>query len=154
MEETRIIQKYYRAVLAYCCMKLSGDVQGAEDCTQEVFLALHRKFSAMRKDNVQGWLCAAADREVLAYRRRNPVHLSDEDIPEPSAPPEVWQSSPLDALGEADARLVKAYFGGEDRTALAAEYGMSVEALYQKVHRLRQKLRDHQMRGERSHEKQ
>lgn len=155
MDENRIIRTQYAAILRYCCMKLGGDVAGAEDCTQEVFLALHRKRALVRDENITGWLYAAADREVKTYRRKNPPHLSDADIPEPSVPPEVERSaSPLDGLGETDRRLMAAYYGGADRTALAAEYGLSRDALYQRVHRLRQKLRGQapNRKGEEDHE--
>ena len=152
MNETKIIQTHYRAILSYCCMKLGGDVPGAEDCTQEVFLALHRKQETLHERNITGWLYAAADREVLTYRRKHPPHLSEEDIPEPSAPPEVWQNETvLDALGEDDRRLITAYYSGADRGVLAARYGLTRGALYQRIHRLRDALRA-KLKGEGEHE--
>lgn len=135
----KLVQAHYKAILSYCTMKLRGDVHAAEDCTQEVFLLLHRKLPELTDSNLAGWLYAAADRAVLTYRRKNPVLPDADDYPEPSEEPP--EPGVLDELEENDRRLLSAYYAGADRNALAASLGVSVEALYQRVHRLRERIR-------------
>lgn len=55
-----IFKEYYEKILNFCYAKI-GDRQLAEDCAQEVFLALSKKMHSLRLDtNIAAWLYGAA----------------------------------------------------------------------------------------------
>ncbi len=136
-----IYKEYYHKVFQYCRTRLNGDVHAAEDCTQEVFLILHKKIKKLvMLDSILPWLYAAADREVRRYRRKHPEMLDIDEIPEPAAP-EWIQDSVLDILDEEDRRLAELYYGGAEKFALAKEYGMTLDALYKRMQRIREKVK-------------
>ena len=140
MYET-LLKRYYSPILFYCCTCLNGDTFAAQDCTQEVFLALYRKLDTLQPDNIQGWLYAAADLEVKAWRRKHPETVDLEAVPEPSYTPEfLEQESLLDVLTDREQQLLRAYYSGEDRWSVAKKFGLSLNALYLRVSKLRKKL--------------
>ena len=76
-----IYQKYYAVILRYCRVRLHGDLQGAEDCTQEVFLVLHKKLKRLTElESILPWLYRTADREIKAYIRKHPITVDLDDI--------------------------------------------------------------------------
>ncbi|MBP0973748.1 MAG: sigma-70 family RNA polymerase sigma factor [Oscillospiraceae bacterium] len=140
----QILKRHYAGILLYCCVRLQGDRYAAEDCTQEVFLALYRKFHEIdTTKDIRPWLYAAADREILAYRRRHPQTIDLESIPEPAETPafaEPPAESILDRLPSKDRSLLEAYYSGADRVQLARKLGISVNTLYMRIWRIRERL--------------
>lgn len=140
----KLLNRYYTDILLYCCARLCGDQYAAEDCAQEVFLALYRKLSGLDLDrDIRPWLYAAADREILAYRRRHPATVDLDAIPEPAELPDFTDSQAetvLDRLPEKERRLLEAYYSGADREQLARHMGITVNALYLRVRRIRKQL--------------
>lgn len=64
MDFDNIFREYYEKILNFCYAKI-GDKQLAEDCTQEVFLALSKKMCSLRLDtNITAWLYGAAKNEI------------------------------------------------------------------------------------------
>ena len=140
----QILNRHYTEILLYCCAHLYGDQYAAEDCAQEVFLALYRKFDELdlNKD-IRPWLYAAADREIRAYRRKHPETVDLDAIPEPAETPEFTEAQAetvLDCRPDQDRRLLEAYYGGGDRMKIARHMGISVNALYLRIRRIRKRL--------------
>ena len=139
-----ILKRHYTDILLYCTSRLKGDRYAAEDCTQEVFLALYRKSHTLdlTKD-ILPWLYAAADREILAYRRRHPETVDLDAVPEPAELPtftETEAETILDRLPKKERRLLEAYYSGADRVQLARSMDISVNALYLRIRRIRERL--------------
>lgn len=137
-----LINKYYSYILKYCLFKLNSDKQGAEDCTQEVFLVFVKKVNEldMSKD-LRYWLYAVADRKIKEYKKKHSYTISLEDIPEPSYEM-VLDDSPISLLPQDERDLITAYYTGEDKLKLAQKYNISLTALYMRVFRIKEKLRD------------
>ncbi len=137
-----IYREYYSAVFQYCRTRLNGDFAAAEDCTQEVFLVLVKKIKMLAKlESILPWLYGTADLEIKKYRRKHPEMTDIDEIPVPAAPEHA--ESPLDILDEEERRLVELYYGGADKYALAQQMGISMDALYKRIQRIRQKLKEH-----------
>ncbi len=137
-----LYREYYKTIFQYCRVRLNGDIHAAEDCTQEVFLALHKKLQHLvRLDSILPWLYRAADREIKAYRRKHPETVDIDGIPEPAESEQV--DSPLDILDDEERRIAELYYGGADKYALAQSLGITLDALYQRMHRIRQKLKEY-----------
>ena len=135
-----IYQKYYAVILRYCRVRLHGDLQGAEDCTQEVFLILHKKLKRLTElESILPWLYRTADREIKAYLRKHPITVDLDDIQEPSTSGET--NHVLDELESEERQILELYYSGVDKQKLAQSMGISTVALYQKVYRIREKLR-------------
>ena len=140
----QILSRHYTEILLYCCAHLYGDTYAAEDCAQEVFLALYRKLDSLDlKKDIRPWLYAAADREIMAYRRRHPETVDIDDIPEPAVIPDFTEAQAetvLDHLPAKDRQLLEAYYSGADRLRLAKKLGISANALYLRIRRIRKRL--------------
>ena len=137
-----IYREYYGTIFRYCRVRLNGDIQGAEDCAQEVFLILHKKIKKLVElDSILPWLYQTADREIRTYRRKHPETVAIDEVPEPIVPFE--EESVLDHLNEEDRRFIEQYYSGIQKTDFAKQYGISVDALYKRVQRIRKKLSEH-----------
>lgn len=144
-----LISKYYDSVYNVC-LSLLKDCHAAEDCTQEVFLLFFRKREKLDlSDNLSSWLYGAARNLSKEYRRKHseiPVELPDDT----AAVTDVWNTfieqinEIYSILGKEDAQLLIEYCetNSQEREKLAERYGMSVNALYQKIIRLRKKLKE------------
>jgi RNA polymerase sigma-70 factor, ECF subfamily len=111
------LRTYERRVLGLA-LRLTGNLDDAQDAAQEVFLRLHRNFRALDADAVAPWLhrvtvnvCA----DVLRRRKTRPAVSIDRDHastePNPEAQAERERNRQL--LGAALARL-----GEKERAAL------------------------------------
>lgn len=140
-----IVREYYSEIKTYCKAKLNGNMQAAEDCTQEVFLALFRKMDKLKlSDNIRAWLYEAARLEVLKYIHKNgePV-LSLEQLPDiPSDEILEEKESVFDILSDKEMKLIKSYYLDCDKTELANENNLTMNGLYLKIHRIRKKISD------------
>lgn len=144
-----LISRYYDNVYNVC-LSLLHDRHAAEDCTQEVFLLVFRKREKLDlSDNISSWLYRAARNTAKEYRRKHteiPAELPGDTSSAPDA--ENGFSEQINEiysiLGKEDAELIIEYCetDNKEREELAARHGMSVNALYQKIIRLRKKLKE------------
>ncbi len=147
---TLIIEKYYREIFSYCYAKLGYSHHSAEDCTQEVFVVFFSKHERLDEtDNIRLWLYRTADNVIKTFMRKSPpVAVSIEDsseamnIADSGGFTEV-SDSPLDILDPEERQLLELYYDSDygQRTAAAKRLGISLPALYRKVHKIKKKLR-------------
>ena len=136
-----IYRKYYTAILKYCNMRLQNDFYAAEDCAQEVFLVLLKKLpKLMYYDNLGAWLYRTADIVMKNYRKKHPETTDIDTIPE--IPEELPPESILDELTQEERELLEAYYNGEDKIKLAGKNGMTLKALYVRIMRIKNKLKE------------
>lgn len=137
-----IFREYYEKILNFCYAKI-GDKQLAEDCTQEVFLALSKKMHKLKLDtNISSWLYGAAKNEIKRCLRKNKHNnISVDDLAE--LPQKTQENiGLLDEIitTEEYSILENYYLNGEDISKLAKDKKMSVSAMYQRIHRIKQKI--------------
>lgn len=139
-----IFRENYEKILNFCYVNV-GDKQLAEDCTQEVFLALSKKMHSLRLDtNITAWLYGTAKNEIKKCNRKNrrdSVSLDDlAEIPQKSN----GNSGVFDEILTAKEYhvLEEYYLNGEDISKLATDRNLSVSAMYQRIHRIKQKIRN------------
>lgn len=136
-----IYREYYETVFRYCRVRLNGDLHAAQDCTQEVFLVLHKKLKKLVDlESILPWLYQTADHEIKNYRRKYPAMIDIDEIADLAAPQQ--EDSPLDILDEEERKLVDLYYGGADKYAIAKNLGISLDVLYKRMHRIRKKLKE------------
>ncbi|MBR3269095.1 MAG: sigma-70 family RNA polymerase sigma factor [Oscillospiraceae bacterium] len=146
----KIIRENYAAVFRFCNVRLSGDADGAEECAQEVFLLLLQKKDELDlKGPIDRWLIAAASRITKQYLREKAKQTAMETdgvenlIDKTSEPTE--RAPVLDMLTDAEYEFLLRYYSAdrESHEALAAELGISVNTLYQRVHALKKQDKTH-----------
>lgn len=142
MDFDDIFREYYEKILNFCYAKI-GDKQLAEDCTQEVFLALSKKMHSLRLDTkINAWLYAAARNEIKKCRRKNKQNgIPLDDLAE--IPQETNENSGTleEILTAEEYRVLEEYYlNGEDISKLAADRKLSVKAMYQRIYRIKQKI--------------
>lgn len=143
----QITNKYYAEILRYCQYKLQNDSFGADDCTQEVFLLLVRKADELNlKQNIRGWLYAVADRMILKYikdkQKREELIAGDlESVSDVPAEQETHRRE-FDVLSDAEYAILKKYYftDAAGREQLARELNISMNALYQRIYNITQKV--------------
>ena len=143
---TEIMERYYKTIYKFCYMKLNGDAQAAEDCTQEVFLILYKKINKIKKDeDVLYWLIETASREIKAYIRKNPKNIDFiEDISEKSLSTDFEfadENEILYILTEQERKIIEDYYTGKEKNSIAKENNISLHSLYLKIHRIKSKLK-------------
>lgn len=137
-----IFREYYEKILNFCYAKI-GDKQLAEDCTQEVFLALSKKMHKLKLDtNISSWLYGAAKNEIKRCLRKNKHNnISVDDLAE--LPQKTQENiGLLDEIitTEEYSVLENYYLNDEDISKLAKDKKISVSAMYQRIHRIKQKI--------------
>lgn len=66
---------YYPFILKYCTARLGSDSYIAEDCTQETFFILYKKFrEGIIIENPKAYLCRIADRIILKRKSKKFLH--------------------------------------------------------------------------------
>ncbi len=146
-----IIQTYYREIYSYCFAKLNYQHYAAEDCTQEVFVIFFSKHEKLEiADNIRIWLYRTADNVIKSYLRKNITNdVSIENTPEileiaaESSFSDESAESPLDILTDEERKLIEAYYDTDygKRSDAARKMGVSLAAMYQKIHKIKKKLR-------------
>lgn len=144
----KIIEDNYAAVFRFCNARLRGDFYGAEDCTQEVFLLFLQKKDALDlSGRIDRWLIAAASRITKQYIRKKAEQTAFEtggieDITDSSAE-QNERSELFDSFTDDEYNLLIRYYStdAELRGELAAEMGISVNTLYQRIFKLKSKIR-------------
>jgi len=157
--DTAAFERLYRAHAGRVyglCLRMTGDVQAAEDLTQETFVNAWRNLATFEGRSGFGtWLHRIAVNAVLGRRRspqrRGEVSLTDEEgverefaSPEPTDP-----STPLDleraiATLPAGARDVLVLYGvyGYSHEEAAGMLGVAVGTCKAQLHRARRLLRE------------
>lgn len=143
-----IIEQYYGEIYRYCYVQLDFDAYAADDCTQEVFLALIKKSRRIKlSDNIRAWLYDAARKELKSYRRKKrkdlTISIASVEIPDRGGFSDPEEYAAFSSLTEEELNLLNAYYDSDfgTREQLAQEFGMTLPKLYKTVHRLREKLR-------------
>lgn len=147
----RLINQYYRELYNYILVRLRYDTQSAEDCTQELFMTFFRKHKTLNDtDNIRLWLYRTADNVVMTYRRKNNGDtVSLEDSPQAMNtpffdPPADDGGSILDEyLTPEEIEFVRLYYGSDygERDKTAKKLGMTVTALYQRIYKIKSKVK-------------
>lgn len=140
MNFDNIFKEYYEKILNFCYAKI-GDKQLAEDCTQEVFLALSKKMHSLRLDtNIAAWLYGTAKNEIKHCLRKNKQNdISLNDLAE--IPQEKNHGLFEEIVTEEEYHVLREYYlNGEDISKLAADKKLSVTAMYQRINRIKQKI--------------
>ena len=146
-----IISQYYTEIYNYCFARMNFDSYAAEDCTQEVFITLFRKIKDLDDDNIRLWLYRSADNIMNTYRRKNIRNdLSIEESPEVRNTAENpfdddESESILNILDDEEVKIVREYYSSDygDKKSVAKKLGLSVTSLYQKIHKIKDKLKKH-----------
>lgn len=136
-----IYKEYYHIILNFCYFKLNNR-ELAEDCTQEVFLALAKKMHTLRLDtNIAAWLYKAAKIEILRCNKKHKHNISLDEIDD--IPQEIVESQGIfdDIITEDEYQTLNDFFvNGEDVKKLAVDRKLSLSAMYQKINRIKQKV--------------
>ena len=144
-----LIHRYYNNVFGLC-MSLLNDRNAAEDCTQEVFLLFFRKREKLEmSENISKWFYSTARNVVASYRRKNSgisAELTEEmeNIPQEEDSYREQIKEIYDFLGKDDEDFLIEYCEADKvkKEEIAKKNGMNMNALYQKIIRLRKKLID------------
>lgn len=142
MDFDNIFREYYEKILNFCYAKI-GDKQLAEDCTQEVFLALSKKMHSLRLDtNINAWLHGAAKNEIKRCLRKNKRDsVSLDDLAAISQEADESNGTLEEILTAEEYHILEEYYlNGEDISKLASDKNLSVGAMYQRIHRIKQKI--------------
>jgi RNA polymerase sigma-70 factor (ECF subfamily) len=98
----QLMRKYERLVLV-TALRLLGNLEDAQDVSQEVFLKLYRNLGKVEAEGaLAGWLYKVTVNACYDLRRRRPASVSMEDSPEPVAP----ASDPQQGVSEQERRRV------------------------------------------------
>ena len=144
IEETfleRIIADYYEILIRYCMARMHRGYSEAEDVVQEVFLVKNKDGKDKKLNN-----------KIMKYLSKNPwfediteiVDLPEQEITEP-------EDNIFELLSDSELDLLKNYYYGADKEKLASQNGLSVNALYSKVKRIKKRLKESQNQGENKH---
>ena len=143
-----LIKKYFPEILRYCKARFHGDIDSAEECTQEVFLLfLEKKDELDLTDNIRGWLYAAADRIIMHYNRRKAIRskYEGEDIEKAESftveSIEEQINSVFDELSEEEYSLLQQYYETDDKSRLALQLGITMNTLFQRIHVIKKKIK-------------
>lgn len=143
----KIIREYYQIIYNYCYSQLAYDHFAADDCTQDVFLIFIRKHKRLDLGgNIKLWLYRTADYVIKSYVRKS-KKCETADIFEYDAAVEngfeiKCETTSLDALSQEEYRFIQEYYGTDSsgRAELAVRYGITVGALYKRIHSIKKKL--------------
>lgn len=145
----KVIEQYYQSIYNYCYAKLNFNHANAEDCTQEVFLILMKKYEILNlSDNVKIWLYRTADNVIKAYRRKNMMSDKTLDIDEIDITVNndfeiVDDNRIFDNISDEDYKLLEAYYNSEygDKEEVASQFNLTIHNLYKRIHKIKSKLK-------------
>ncbi|MDR2095587.1 MAG: sigma-70 family RNA polymerase sigma factor [Treponema sp.] len=99
-----IVRQYYERILKFCVYALGGNLNLAEDCTQDIFLVLYENMTKLKDyDRIGGWLYKTAGniskRYAASLRRERKIFA----VPVGNAG-EGREESPLDRIAAKNIR--------------------------------------------------
>lgn len=145
MEFDDIYKKYCQQIFNYFYYILR-DYQAAEDCTQEVFLDFSRKMNRLKlTTDIAGWLYSAAKIQVKRYYRKRRKDKTSEIIEDNEVNIDIFDNANADLFDdivtEDELMLLNQYYiSGKSAESIAQKYNISMNALYQRVRRIKQKI--------------
>ena len=111
-----------------------------------VFFSKHERLEDT--DNIRLWLYRTADNVIKTFLRKSPAAVSLEESAEAmnmadSGGFDDPDGSLLDALEPDERRLLELYYDSDygQRNEAAKRLGLSLPALYRKIHKIKKKLR-------------
>lgn len=129
-------------IFNYCYVKLN-DYKRAEECTDDVFLALSNKMHKLRlTTNVPAWLYKAAKFQLKKYYRMKRNDVSLELLEGAEIISQVSENGIFDGIidNEEMKILTDFYVYGESIEKIASDRKMTEAAAYQKINRIRRKI--------------
>lgn len=153
-----VIEKYYNEIYRYCYVKLNFDEYAAQDCAQEIFLALLQKKKRLDLNvNIRAWLYKTAALTIKHYWRKqkklkNQISIDDMELSDNGGLDILNDLDLLDCLPEEDKELLLSYYDAEygHRNELAQKYNMTLYQLYKEINRIKQKIKSSQETERRS----
>lgn len=154
-----VVRAYYREIFRFCLSKLVSR-EDAQDVTQDVFLTYCRKAPQLDGQDARWWLYATAQNKILNETQKQ-KRRAQTLIPDADAFPNDgnWEYEITETDWIADARIeekkaeILEHLTPEERALfreifdkrrkhaeLAAEQGVSEQALNMRVYRLRRKI--------------
>lgn len=144
---TELLRRHRSLVWTLCWSRSRGDYERCRDLVQEVSLSLWEHYGRLRPDTgplqERAWVVWHT-RSVLDHLHRRPsptlVPLTD-DIAAESDDTSETVDELLASLSDADRRLVQLRLEGYDGDYIARELGVKRDVVYQRLHRIIEKLR-------------
>lgn len=143
-----MIEANYEAIYRFCYANLQYNSEAAKDCTQEVFLVLMQKQESLDLTRpILPWLYETAKRVMMQYRRKHPALESLDtvrDIPDERAEAAKDLIDLQSVLSAEEYSLLYEYYNTpvHNKKALAEQYGLSLSQLYNKIWRIKNKVKE------------
>ena len=137
-----IVRKYYQSIYNYCYIKLHDEF-AAKDCTQEVFLVMHKKRdNLVISESIKAWLYKTAQNIIKNYIKINTEFVPIDKCENISQPENMKQETAFDGiLSEEEEKLLTAYYiDGMDIKTISGMTNTSEAALYKRLQRIRKKI--------------
>lgn len=151
---TELLRRHRRRVWRMCWLYAGGDFERCRDLVQEVSLALWEHYGKLRPDahpmEERAWVTWQT-RTVLNHLHRGLSHHYEPLTPAVTERLEVEPEHAnaravtedlLASLPEDDREVVRLRLEGYSAAEIAAELGLKRDAVYQRLHRIVDKLRD------------
>ena len=146
-----VVNQYYDEIFCYTLSKLKPDIQGAKECTQDVFLLLFEKKDSLDlSGNIRAWLYQSANNIIKSYIRNEAKHrhlsLNDVTIPSYGELEQFFSETTISKIKECltaqEFRFLYDYYSLKrgNREKLAEQYGMTQSQLYAEIKRLKKKI--------------
>ncbi len=148
-----LMRRHERLVLG-TAYRLAGNLEDAQDASQEVFLRLYRNLGKIESGNLAAWLYRVTVNVCRDARRRRPSTVPVDDAPELAAAGDPQQSAgeserralllrSLRMLSEKErAALVLRDLEGLSTAEVAGVLGSSVATVRSQISKARLKMRD------------
>ena len=159
-EFNQIYQKYHKTVWRVCYGGVFCHQQTAEEMTDDVFMVLLNKSERVEPDKYESYLVSVAERKVKEARRAHVRRPPSADVDEyaeilPDNEPDMVEQillqkmeaedlteEVLSQLKPEDQELIRQIReDGLSRTELAEKHQVSLNALYTKISRLRNRVK-------------
>ena len=136
-----IAEQDYQSIFRYCYVKLDNE-HAAKDCTQEVFLILYSKMDKLKlSENVRAWLYRTADNVMKNYRKKNKITVSLDDVNETTEDNYSVEKPFEDIISKDEYELLNSYYiNGDSIETISKQLGISKDAVYQRIHRIKTKI--------------
>ena len=148
---TDLLRRNRSLVWALCWSRARGDYERCRDLVQEVSLSLWEHYGRLRPNagplQERAWVLWHT-RSVLDHLHRRP---SPTLVPRPDDMPEVVDESHerlddiMASLEESDRTLIQMRLDGYDATEIAQQMHISRDAVYQRLHRIINRLQKGQL---------